>query len=208
MKEGIVLNIDNELDILIEKYSLAKKILEDELKTMMNNFVMEHNYNPIEHVKSRIKSKESIITKLNNKKLDITIENVTNKIKDIVGIRLVCSFLTDIYDIVSLISNIQDINIVEKKDYIINPKESGYTSYHIIVLVPIEYKGKKEFVNAEIQIRTVAQDFWASLNHKIQYKYEENIPKNIKEEMYEYSLIINQLDKKMVNLNKVVNGGK
>ena len=115
MKEGIVLNIDNELDILIEKYSLAKTILEDELKTMMNNFVMEHNYNPIEHVKSRIKSKESIITKLNNKKLDITIENVTNKIKDIVGIRLVCSFLTDIYDIVSLISNIQDINIVEKK---------------------------------------------------------------------------------------------
>ena len=202
------MNIDKEIDIMIKKYSLAKDILENELKIMMDNFVIEHNYNPIEHVKSRIKSKESIINKLNNKKLDVTIDNIVNNIKDVIGIRLVCSFLTDIYDIVSLISNIKNINIIEKKDYIINPKESGYTSYHLIVLVPINYNGKKEFVHAEIQIRTVAQDFWASLNHKIQYKFEDDIPTNIKEEMYEYSVIINQLDKKMVNLNKVVNGGK
>lgn len=208
MKEGILLNIDKEIDIMIKKYSLAKDILENELKIMMDNFVIEHNYNPIEHIKSRIKSKESIINKLNNKKLDVTIDNIVNNIKDVIGIRLVCSFLTDIYDIVSLISNIKNINIIEKKDYIINPKESGYTSYHLIVLVPINYNGKKEFVHAEIQIRTVAQDFWASLNHKIQYKFEDDIPTNIKEEMYEYSVIINQLDKKMVNLNKVVNGGK
>lgn len=208
MKEGILLNIDKEIDIMIKKYSLAKDILENELKIMMDNFVIEHNYNPIEHIKSRIKSKESIINKLNNKKLDVTIDNIVNNIKDVIGIRLVCSFLTDIYDIVSLISNIKNINIIEKKDYIINPKESGYTSYHLIVLVPINYNGKKEFVHAEIQIRTVAQDFWAFLNHKIQYKFEDDIPTNIKEEMYEYSVIINQLDKKMVNLNKVVNGGK
>lgn len=202
------MNIDKEIDIMIKKYSLAKDILENELKIMMDNFVIEHNYNPIEHIKSRIKSKESIINKLNNKKLDVTIDNIVNNIKDVIGIRLVCSFLTDIYDIVSLISNIKNINIIEKKDYIINPKESGYTSYHLIVLVPINYNGKKEFVHAEIQIRTVAQDFWAFLNHKIQYKFEDDIPTNIKEEMYEYSVIINQLDKKMVNLNKVVNGGK
>ena len=202
------MNIDDEFDIIITKYSLAKDLVENKLKIMMNDFVNKHNYNPIEHFKSRIKSKESIINKLNNKKLDITVDNIVNNVKDIVGIRLVCSFLTDIYDIVSLISNISQFNIIERKDYITNPKESGYTSYHLIISVPINYKGKKEFVNVEIQIRTVAQDFWASLNHKIQYKYEENIPNDIKEEMYEYSLIINQLDKKMVNLNKVVNGGK
>ena len=202
------MNIDDEFDIIITKYSLAKDLVENKLKIMMNDFVNKHNYNPIEHFKSRIKSKESIINKLNNKKLDITVHNIVNNVKDIVGIRLVCSFLTDIYDIVSLISNISQFNIIERKDYITNPKESGYTSYHLIISVPINYKGQKEFVNVEIQIRTVAQDFWASLNHKIQYKYEENIPNDIKEEMYEYSLIINQLDKKMVNLNKVVNGGK
>ena len=202
------MNIDDEFDIIITKYSLAKDLVENKLKIMMNDFVNKHNYNPIEHFKSRIKSKESIINKLNNKKLDITVDNIVNNVKDIFGIRLVCSFLTDIYDIVSLISNISQFNIIERKDYITNPKESGYTSYHLIISVPINYKDQKEFVNVEIQIRTVAQDFWASLNHKIQYKYEENIPNDIKEEMYEYSLIINQLDKKMVNLNKVVNGGK
>lgn len=202
------MNIDDELDIIIEKYSLAKDLVENKLKIMMNDFVNKHNYNPIEHYKSRIKSKESIINKLNKKNLDVTIESIVNNIKDIAGIRFVCSFLTDIYDIISLISNIPDINIVERKDYISNPMENGYTSYHLIVSVPIEYKGQKEFINVEIQIRTVAQDFWASLNHKIQYKHEENVPDNIKEEMHEYSLIINQLDRKMVNLNKVANGGK
>lgn len=201
------MNID-DFDSVINKYILAKDKVEKELKIMMNNFIDKYNYNPIEHYKSRIKSKDSIINKLNKKNLDVTIENMVNNIRDIAGIRLVCSFLTDIYDIVSLISNIPDINIVERKDYISNPMENGYTSYHLIVSVPIEYGKIKEFINVEIQIRTVAQDFWASLNHKIQYKHEEKIPNNIKEEMYEYSLIINQLDKKMVNLNKVVNGGK
>lgn len=201
------MNID-DFDSIMKKYTLAKEKIENELKIMMNNFINKYNYNPIEHYKSRIKSKESIVNKLRKKNLDVNVENMINNIRDIVGVRLVCSFLTDIYDIVSLISNIPDINIIERKDYISNPMDNGYTSYHLIVSVPIKYNNIKEYVNVEIQIRTVAQDFWASLNHKIQYKHEENVPDNIKEEMYEYSMIINQLDRKMVNLNKVVNGGK
>ena len=201
------MNID-DFDSIMKKYTLAKEKIENELKIMMNNFINKYNYNPIEHYKSRIKSKESIVNKLRKKNLDVNVENMINNIRDIVGVRLVCSFLTDIYDIVSLISNILDINIIERKDYISNPMDNGYTSYHLIVSVPIKYNNIKEYVNVEIQIRTVAQDFWASLNHKIQYKHEENVPDNIKEEMYEYSMIINQLDRKMVNLNKVVNGGK
>ncbi len=201
------MNID-DFDSIMKKYTLAKEKIENELKIMMNNFINKYNYNPIEHYKSRIKSKESIVNKLRKKNLDVNVENMINNIRDVVGVRLVCSFLTDIYDIVSLISNIPDINIIERKDYISNPMDNGYTSYHLIVSVPIKYNNIKEYVNVEIQIRTVAQDFWASLNHKIQYKHEENVPDNIKEEMYEYSMIINQLDRKMVNLNKVVNGGK
>lgn len=196
------------MDDLLTKYSLGKEKLEQILRNLIDNFISSYNYNPVEHIKSRLKTEDSIINKLKNKHLEVTNENIIENVKDVIGIRLVCSFLTDIYDIVNLISNISELNIIEKKDYVSNPKESGYTSYHLIVLVPIVYNGKKDFVKAEIQIRTVAQDFWASLSHKIQYKYENNIPNDIKEEMYEYSLIVNQLDKKMVNLNKIVNGSK
>ena len=196
------------MDDLLVKYSLGKEKLEQILRNLIDNFISSYNYNPVEHIKSRLKTENSIINKLKNKHLEVTNENIIENVKDVIGIRLVCSFLTDIYDIVNLISNISELNIIEKKDYVSNPKESGYTSYHLIVLVPIVYNGKKDFVKAEIQIRTVAQDFWASLSHKIQYKYENNIPNDIKEEMYEYSLIVNQLDKKMVNLNKIVNGSK
>lgn len=202
------MEIDSDINELLNKYLLGKNILEDNLKKLIDNFVKEHGYNPIEHFKSRIKSKESIIDKLINKNLDITIDNIETNIKDVIGVRLVCSFLTDVYDIVNLISSKMDINIIEKKDFITNPKESGYSSYHLIVLVPINYKGRKDYVKAEIQIRTVAQDFWASLNHKIQYKYEDKIPENIKREMYEYSLIVKQLDKRMVSLKNEVNGSK
>lgn len=202
------MEIDSDINELLNKYLLGKNILEDNLKKLIDNFVKEHGYNPIEHFKSRIKSKESIIDKLINKNLDITIDNIETNIKDVIGVRLVCSFSTDVYDIVNLISSKMDINIIEKKDFITNPKESGYSSYHLIVLVPIKYKGRKDYVKAEIQIRTVAQDFWASLNHKIQYKYEDKIPENIKREMYEYSLIVKQLDKRMVSLKNEVNGSK
>ena len=193
---------------LLKKYSYSKEILESKINRILEYFINNHNYNPVEHIKCRIKSTESIKNKLQDKNLEFNESNIENNIKDLIGIRLVCSFLTDIYDIVNLISQDPEINIIERKDYVSFPKESGYTSYHLIVLFPIVYKKKKEYVKAEIQIRTVAQDFWASLNHKIQYKYEDNIPLEIKQEMHDYSMIINQLDKKMVNLNKIVNGDK
>ncbi len=203
------MNFDNEeFNELLNKYLLGKDVLENKLNNLIDDFVKEQGYNPVEHLKSRIKCKDSIINKLHNKGLDVTIDNIVNNVKDIVGIRLVCSFLTDVYDLVNLISNKLNINIIERKDFIVKPKESGYSSYHLIVLVPIMYKGKKDYIKAEIQIRTVAQDFWASLNHKLQYKYEDMVPENIKREMYEYSLIVKQLDRRMVSLKNEVNGCK
>ena len=189
---------------LLEKYQLGRVVLEEELKQLFTEFIDEHGYNPVEHLKSRIKSAESIEEKMEKRNIVSTFSNIEENINDIIGIRIVCSFLTDVYDLVALISGLETISVIKRKDYISNPKNTGYSSYHLIVLVPIVYRGKKEYVKAEIQIRTSAMDFWASLNHKIQYKFPAEIPSQVKDAMYEYSLIVQQLDNKMVSLNDLV----
>ncbi|MCI8567806.1 MAG: GTP pyrophosphokinase family protein [Bacilli bacterium] len=187
------------------KYEYAKRTLETEIAILIDEFVHKHEYNPVEHVKSRIKSQKSIVNKLVNKGYVPTINNMKNNIYDIVGIRIVCSFLTDVYDIVSMISKSSNIIIKERRDYISNPKKTGYSSYHLIVLVPIYLSTGKEYIPAEIQIRTIAMDFWASLDHKISYKFDNSIPKEVQEEMYKSSLAITELDRKMLDLNELVN---
>ena len=134
-----------------------------------------------------------------------TLSNINKHIYDAVGLRIVVSFLSDVYDIVSVIKKSKNIVVLEQKDYIKNPKDTGYTSYHLIVSVPVYLSGKTEYVNAEIQIRTMAMDFWATLDHKIQYKFPTEIPEDVKIQMYENSLIIKELDKQMMYLNETVN---
>src|SRR5699024_9544248 len=136
----------------------------------------------IEHISSRIKSKESINNKLVKKGLDCTYENIIKNINDIAGLRIICSFIPDIYKIVEIIENMQDITVIKKKDYVTSPKASGYSSYHLIVSVPVSLSIGTINVKVEIQIRTMAMDFWASLEHKINYKYEKQIPKGVKKE--------------------------
>ncbi|MCX4249237.1 MAG: GTP pyrophosphokinase family protein [Bacilli bacterium] len=195
----------NDIDEIMEKYQFGKQMLETEIDILIKEFASTHGYNPVEHVKSRIKSKKSINEKLVRKNLAITTVNIVNHLVDIIGIRIVCSFIPDVYDIVSTISQSKNIIIKERKDYIASPKKSGYSSYHLIVFVPIYLKGKVEYVPAEIQIRTVAMDFWASLDHKIQYKFEGNtIPDEVEEELYKYSRAINELDTRMMNLNELM----
>lgn len=195
----------NDIDEIMEKYEFGKQMLETEIDILIKEFALMHGYNPVEHIKSRIKSKKSIREKLIRKNLEINTTNIVNHLDDIVGLRIVCSFIPDVYDIVSTISQSKNIIIKERKDYIANPKESGYSSYHLIVFVPIYLKGKIEYVTAEIQIRTVAMDFWASLDHKIQYKFEESsIPDDVKNELYAYSRAINELDNRMMNLNELM----
>lgn len=195
----------NDIDEIMEKYEFGKQMLETEIDILIKEFALMHGYNPVEHIKSRIKSKKSIREKLIRKNLEINTTNIVNHLDDIVGLRIVCSFIPDVYDIVSTISQSKNIIIKERKDYIASPKESGYSSYHLIVFVPIYLKGKIEYVTAEIQIRTVAMDFWASLDHKIQYKFEESsIPDDVKNELYAYSRAINELDNRMMNLNELM----
>ncbi|MBE6149584.1 MAG: GTP pyrophosphokinase family protein [Firmicutes bacterium] len=187
------------------KYKFALEMLETEIKILIEEFEFKNKYNPVEHIKSRIKSKESAIKKLKNKNYDITLENLKKHVHDMVGVRIVCSFLSDVIDIVKLIENSKQIKIKEKKDYITTPKDTGYSSYHLIVFVPIYLNGKEELIEAEIQIRTVAMDFWASLDHKIQYKFPKEIPEEIKQDLYNCSLSIKALDKRMLILNEIVN---
>ena len=189
---------------LFLKYNFAKKMLETEISILMEEFVFLHGYNPVEHIKSRIKSEASIIKKLEKKGYEKTLANIT-KIPDIIGIRIVVSFLADIYDVVATIKKSKNLIVKKQKNYVENPKDTGYLSYHLIVAVPIYLAGKTEYVDAEIQIRTIAMDFWATLDHKIQYKFSNEIPKEIKEQMYENSLIIRELDERMLKLNEAVN---
>lgn len=195
----------DDIDEIMEKYQFGKQMLETELDILIKEFALMHGYNPVEHVKSRIKSKKSINEKLRRKNLEVNTANIVNHLVDIIGIRIVCSFIPDVYDIVSTIAQSRNIIIKERKDYIASPKESGYSSYHLIVFVPIYLKSKVEYVPAEIQVRTVAMDFWASLDHKIQYKFEgSNIPEEVQDELYKYSRAINELDTRMMNLNELM----
>jgi len=190
---------------LMAKYNYALQMLETEIKILIDEFTLMHKYNPVEHIKSRIKSPESIIKKLCSKGYEVNENNIVNHVHDVVGIRIVCSFIIDVYDIVNMIENSGMIKIKQRKDYISVPKDSGYSSYHLIVLVPVYISSGIEYVEAEIQIRTVAMDFWASLQHKISYKFNEKIPKEILDELQNYSEDVRHLDKRMLDLNYIVN---
>ena len=183
-------------------YSAALKQLETKIEVINNEFKTLHKYNPIEHVTSRIKSKESINKKLQKKGLELTQENLVKTINDIAGIRIICSFIPDIYKIVEMIENMQDITILKKKDYVTTPKESGYSSYHLIVSVPVSLSMGTINVKVEIQIRTMAMDFWASLEHKINYKYDKQIPKAVQKELKECAKMTQKLDKRMSHLGR------
>lgn len=181
-------------------YESALKEMETKINIISQEFELLYKYNPIEHIKTRIKTPESIVKKLKKKGLEVTYKNLVNGINDVAGIRIICSFIPDIYRMVEMFEQTPDIKVISKKDYIKNPKPSGYSSYHLIVLVPVSFSKGMTNVKVEIQIRTIAMDFWASLEHKIKYKYDEKLPKNISKELIECSKIVNKLDKKMSSL--------
>lgn len=200
-----ILTNEREVSELMLKYNFALQLLETQFNILIKEFEFKNKYNPVEHMKSRLKTEKSIIDKLNKKGYEVTTKNMISHVHDIIGIRIVCSFLEDVYDIVDIIKSSKQFKIKEEKDYIKNPKSTGYMSYHLIVLVPIYLNETVEHVEAEIQIRTSAMDFWASIDHKVQYKFPSEIPEEVKKEMYNCSLDIRKLDEKMQQLNEFVN---
>lgn len=185
-------------------YRSALKEIRTKLEILNDEFRLVHQYNPIEHIESRLKTDESITRKLMRKGKEITVENIQKYIDDIAGVRVICSFTPDIYRIVDMIASQDDIEVLKTKDYMLNPKINGYRSYHLIVRVPIFLSDKVVRMKVEIQIRTVAMDFWASLEHKIYYKYEGNTPEYIKQELKECADLVAFLDSKMLAINEEV----
>ena len=185
-------------------YNSALKEIGTKLEILNDEFQHVHQYNPIEHIKSRIKTPQSIVKKLKKHGYESTIENMVRYVNDIAGIRVICSFTSDIYRIAEMIINQSDIKVISVKDYILNPKPSGYKSYHLIISVPIFLSDRIVDTKVEIQIRTVAMDFWASLEHKMHYKFEGNVPDHIRESLVECAEIVADLDAKMLSLNEEV----
>lgn len=185
-------------------YNSALKEINTKLEILNNEFKLAHQYNPIEHITSRVKSPQSIAKKIRHKGKELTVENIVKYINDIAGIRIICSFTSDIYRIADLIAKQSDIKVLKIKDYIMEPKKNGYSSYHMIVSVPIFLSDSVIETKVEIQIRTIAMDFWASLEHKIYYKFEGNAPERIRSELKECADIVTYLDQKMLSLNEEI----
>ena len=185
-------------------YNSALKEVGTKLEILNDEFQHIHQYNPIEYIKSRIKSPENIVKKLKRGGHESTISNMTEFVNDIAGIRIVCSFVSDIYRLAEMIGRQNDLTVVSLKDYIKHPKQSGYKSYHMLVTVPIFLSDRVEDAKVEIQIRTIAMDFWASLEHKIYYKFEGNAPDYISRDLRECSGLVSMLDAKMLTLNDAI----
>lgn len=185
-------------------YDSALKEVETKIEILNNEFKLAHKYNPIEHITSRIKTQQSIAKKLRHNNKEYTIENIVKQINDIAGIRIICYFKSDIFRIADLISKQNDVTVLKIKDYTTNPKPNGYASYHMIVSVPIYLTNTVVDTKVEIQIRTIAMDYWASLEHKIYYKFEGNAPINIRKELKECADVVAYLDEKMLSINEKV----
>lgn len=188
-------------------YNSALKQINTKIEILNDEFQEVHRYNPIEHTKSRIKTPESIVKKLKRHGYDSTLENMVRYVNDIAGIRIICSFTSDIYKIADMVSNQKDIQVLTIKDYIMNPKKSGYRSYHMIVAIPVYLSNKIIDVKCEIQIRTVAMDFWASLEHKMKYKKDIQDAEMITEDLCFSADMINQIDRRMQQIRERIDAG-
>lgn len=192
---------DENFNKLMFVYSAALKQLETKMEILKDEFEFFYGMSVIDHTMSRIKKPESIIKKLESKNCDLTYRNLVENINDIAGLRVVCSFKNDIFTIVDVLKNMPDLNIISEKDYVTKPKKSGYSSYHLIVEVPVPFMKQIIPVKSEIQIRTMAMDFWASLEHDLKYKTNNKISKKVSNELVKCANIINQMDNQMITIN-------
>ena len=206
----------NEMDRLIDmrrqltEFQLHYKFGMDEVLTKINvlreEFEHTREYSPIEHVNYRLKPLERILEKVQRYGCEPTLEGIRGAIRDIAGVRITTSFVSDAYWVAEMLSSQPDIQVVEVKDYIDSPKPNGYQSLHLILQVPVFLSNRTEFVFVEVQIRTVAMDFWASLEHKIYYTYDGEVPENILDELRDAATKATALDQQMADIRDKVSG--
>ncbi len=187
-------------------YNCAIREVRTKFEVLNDDFSVTYKRNPIEMIKSRIKKPASIMEKLKRKGFSLNMESILSNLNDVAGVRVICSFIDDIYEVAEMFSRQDDVNVIEVKDYIKNPKPNGYRSYHMIIEVPVFFAQRKQNMRVEVQLRTIAMDFWASLEHKMKYKRNiENI-EELEKELKNCAEIIAETDEKMQNINKKLIG--
>jgi putative GTP pyrophosphokinase len=192
----------NKLKSLLILYNCALMDINTRMDILLEDFKYLQAYNPIEHIKSRIKSPESIAEKLHKSGLEITSDNAQRRMTDIAGIRCICSYARDIYFIAGVLKKLPDITVLSEKDYITSPKPSGYRSFHMVLEVPVYLSRETLPIPVEVQIRTQAMDFWAALEHKARYKYDHQIPAHLSDALNACAEQIAQLDDKMFSIHE------
>ena len=179
------------------RYSAAMKEVQTKLEILDDEFQMKHRRNPIHHIESRLKSIQSMMEKLSRKQYAVSMQSAVENLTDIAGIRVICSYVQDVYTVARLLTSQDDVKLVELRDYIRQPKANGYRSLHLIVEIPVFLQDGRVIVPVEVQIRTIAMDFWASLEHSMRYKAQGLVPPDICEELQEVGEDIAVLDHKM-----------
>ncbi|MFE4713801.1 MULTISPECIES: GTP pyrophosphokinase family protein [unclassified Paenibacillus] len=193
-----------EFKALPALYRHALNELQNKIDIIRTEWQVRDGFSPIEHVKSRIKEPKSIIQKMERKGYDLCLENMENYIHDIAGMRIVCAFVKDIYRLVDHLSRREDMRVLEIKDYIAHPKPNGYQSLHVIVAIPLILLEGTRWVKAEIQLRTLAMDFWASMEHILYYKFDKQLPTHVADELKEAARAADELDQKMLRLRREI----
>lgn len=192
---------------LMMMYNSAIKEITTKLDILNDELSLGNRKNPIQFIKSRVKKPLSIINKLKSLDKEINVESVMNYLDDVAGIRVVCSFIDDVYKIADMLTKQDDVFLIKAKDYIKNPKPNGYRSYHLIVEIPVFFSEKKQMVRVEIQIRTVAMDFWASLEHQLKYKKNLEFSKAIEDELKICAETIANTDLQMMDIKNRMEEG-
>lgn len=194
--EEIVLQA-KQFEELMMMYKCAIREVKTKLEVLNDEFSVKYKRNPIEFIKDRIKEPMSIVDKLRRDNNEISIPSIMYNLNDVAGIRVICSFIDDIYDVANMLTKQDDIKLIKMKDYIKNPKDNGYRSLHLIVEVPVFFSDRKQPMKVEVQIRTIAMDFWASLEHKLKYKKNIKECQVISEELKQCADVISSTDNKM-----------
>lgn len=210
-REQHLMQMTNEFQQMVDeffsvqiRYQAAIHEVQTKLEILDNEFQMKHSRNPIHHMQSRMKSIQSMMEKLRRRNERVSVASAVENLTDIAGIRVVCYYIEDIYTIANLLTSQDDIKILKWRDYIQEPKENGYRSLHIVVEVPVFLAEGRTPVPVEVQIRTIAMDFWASLEHSLRYKAAESVPQDISDELLQAAWDITALDEKMQSIRKRV----
>jgi putative GTP pyrophosphokinase len=190
--------------MLVYKFGLAE--IGTKITILAEELAHRGRGNPIEHINTRLKTVDSLTAKARRIGCPVTLDAVRDRIRDIAGVRVVCSFVSDVYTVADMLTRQQDVTLLETKDYIAQPKPNGYRSLHLIVEIPVFLSDRVVAVPVEVQLRTVAMDFWASLEHKIHYKFEEDVPAGLRDELAATATDAAHLDERMERLHAQIHG--